>query len=189
MWLTGNYNFSWNVWRETASIFFIPTGFLLAKIIERESFWWAMSCCALFVIGCFGSAAMMPLFRLGAFYPIETHNAFPAIVTSVLGNKSFAETLYLPGLCLSVSLVIFGVGFLKYKSLKTATSIAFIMSGIFFWLGNAAEMDIVLVIGNISLLITFCYVGYLTSSELTSAPVATTLVRNVKPISFEQADI
>jgi hypothetical protein len=87
---------------------FYSCRFLIARIIERKSFAWAMISCALFVTGCIGCVAMMPLFRLGAFYPTEGNNAFPVIVSSVLDKKLFAVTLYPPGLCFPVSLVVFG---------------------------------------------------------------------------------
>jgi hypothetical protein len=48
------------------------------------------------VIGCSGGIGMMPLFRLAAFYPIEGHYEFPSVVQSVLGEKFFGVTLFLP---------------------------------------------------------------------------------------------
>ena len=160
LWLTRNYNFSWNIWREAASVFFIPAGILFAKIIERKSFWWSVTCCALFVIGCIGAAAMMPLFRLSAFYPVVGHNGFPTVVASVMDKKFFAVTLFPLGLCFPVSLVLFGVAMLKYKVLNILTGIAFIIAGILFWTGNAGEVDSILIIGDVWLLLAFCYVGY-----------------------------
>lgn len=161
LWLNGNYRFSWSIWREVSYVFFIPCGFFFARLIERKSFSWAAVFCALFIVGCFGSATMMPLFRLGAFYPIESHNAFPVVVTSVLDKKLFGATLYPLGLCLPVSLVVLGILLLKYRLTKIAAGIAFILSGIFFWLGNAGEMDTILIVGDACLLVTFCYTGYL----------------------------
>lgn len=119
-----------------------------------------MIACAFFVIGCFGSATMMTLFRLGGFYPIEGHNEFPVIVQSVLDQKLFAVTLYPPGLCFPVSLIIFGIGFLKYKALNKMLTFAFIVCGVLFWMGNAMEIDPVLIIGDAFLLITLCCLGY-----------------------------
>jgi len=161
LWKMHTYSYSWNVWREASYIFFIPAGFLFAKIIERKSLNWAMISCALFVIGCIGCVAMMPLFRLGAFYPTEGNNAFPIIVNSVLDKKSFAATLYPPGLCFPVSLVVFGICFLKYKMFSPIVNSAFILSGILFWLGNAGEIDSILIIGDGLLLCIFCFIGYL----------------------------
>ncbi|HUP13924.1 MAG TPA: hypothetical protein VM187_17000, partial [Niastella sp.] len=83
LWVSSDYPFAWNVWREASYLFFIPIGFLLAKMVERKNVKWAIAACALYITGCLGSATMMPLFRLGAFYPVESHNAFPAIVQSV----------------------------------------------------------------------------------------------------------
>ena len=160
LWLTRSYSFSWNIWREIAYIFFVPAGFLFAKMIEQRNFWWSMVPCALFVAGCIGAAAMMPLFRLGAFYPIIGHNALPTVVTSVLSKKLFGATLYPLGLCFPVSLVIFGTAFLKHRLVNTLTGTAFIISGVLFWLGNAGEIDSILIIGDVWLLVTFCYVGY-----------------------------
>lgn len=161
LWKLHRFNYSWNIWREASYVFFIPAGFLFAKLIERKSFIWAMISCALFVVGCMGCVAMMPLFRLGAFYPTEGNNAFPVIVSSVLDKKLFAATLYPPGLCLPISLVVFGVGFLKYKVFSPVVNVAFILSGVLFWLGNAGEIDGLLIIGDGLLLSVFCYVGYL----------------------------
>ena len=160
LWLTHSYNFSWNIWREVASIFFIPAGFLFTKIIERKSFWWSASCCALFVIGCIGAAAIMPLFRLTAFYPAVGHNGLPTVVTSIMDKKLFGVTIFPPGLCFPVSLVLFGMAILKQKVLNVLAGIAFIASGAFFWTGNAGEVDSILIIGDIWLLLTFCYTGY-----------------------------
>src|SRR4029079_11056429 len=161
LWKMHTYDYSWNLWREVSYIFFIPAGFLIAKIIERKSFAWAMISCALFVTGCIGCVAMMPLFRLGAFYPTEGNNAFPVIVNSVLDKKLFAVTLYPPGMCFPVSLVVFGIGFLKYKVFSTVVNSALIFSGILFWLGNAGEIDGLLIISDGLLLCVFCYMGYL----------------------------
>jgi hypothetical protein len=161
LWLTRNYNFSWNIWREAASIFFIPAGFLLAKIIERKSFWWSVTSCGLFVVGCIGAAAMMPLFRLSAFYPVVGHNGFPTVVSSVMDKKLFAVTLFPPGLCFPVSLVLYGVAMLKLRILNVLAGVALIVSGVLFWTGNAGEVDSVLIIGDVWLLLTFCYTGYL----------------------------
>ena len=108
---------------------------------------------------------MMPLFRLGAVYPREGNNAFPVVVNSVLDKNSFAVTLYPPGLCFPVSLVAFGIGFLKYKVFSTSVNTAFIPSGILFWLGNAGEIDSLLIIGDGLLLCIFCFIGYLMSGR------------------------
>lgn len=186
LWLSRNYNFSWNIWREAAYVFFIPTGFLFAKMIEQKSFWWAMICCALFIIGCVGAAAMMPLFRLGAFYPTEGQYAFPNIVASVLDKKLFAVTLFPAGLCFPISLVLFGVAFLKYRVLKTVIGIAFILSGILFWLGNAGEMESVLILGDIWLLLTFCYVGYSIYNTLVFPSFAPPLQNNAGAVTVEE---
>jgi hypothetical protein len=104
---------------------------------------------------------MMPLFRLGAFYPTEGNNAFPLIVNSVLDKKLFAVTLYPPGLCFPVSLVVFGVGFLRYKLFNPVVNNALILSGVLFWLGNAGETDSLLIIGDALLLCLFSYMSYL----------------------------
>lgn len=162
LWSSRHYSYSWSIWREASYIFFVPAGFLLAKMIERKNFWWAVACSALFVTGCFGAAAMMPLFRLGAFYPSHGHYDFPTIVSSVLDKRLFAVTLYPPGLCFPVSLVLFGVAFLKFKLLRAFIGIALILSGVLFWLGNAGEMESMLIIGDAFLLLTLCQIGYLT---------------------------
>ena len=161
LWKMHTYSYSWNIWREASNIFFVPSGFLFAKLIERKSFTWAMISCALFVIGCIGCVAMMPLFRLGAFYPTEGNNAFPLIVNSVLDKKLFAVTLYPPGLCFPVSLVVFSIGFLRYKLFSPVVNIALILSGVLFWLGNAGEIDSLLIIGDALLLCLFSYLSYL----------------------------
>jgi len=155
------YDYSWNLWREVSYIFFIPAGLLFAKMIEQKSFAWAMISCALFVTGCIGCVAMMPLFRLGAFYPTKGNDAFPVMVNSVLDKKLFAATIYTPGLCFPVSLVVFGIAFLRYRTFSTVVNIAFILSGVLFWLGNAGEINSLLIIGDGLLLCLFCYVGYL----------------------------
>jgi hypothetical protein len=160
LWLTRDYNYSWNIWREMSYIFFVPVGFLLAKLLEKKSFTWAMIACALFVIGCFGAATMMPLFRLGGFYLIEGHNEFPAVVQSVLSEKGFAVTLFPLGLCFPVSLVVFGIGFLKHKVLSTFLAVVLILCGVLFWLGNAGEIDPLLITGDVLQLVTLCYTGY-----------------------------
>jgi len=172
LWLTRNYNYSWNIWREASYVFFVPVGFLLAKMLEKKSFVWAMTACGLFVIGCFGCATMMPLFRLGDFYPVEGHNAFPVIVQSVMDKKGFAVTLYPPGLCFPVSLVVFGIGFLKYHILNKLFSVALIICGVLFWLGNAGETDPVLIAGDALLLITLCYAGYLIFNRQTDSTLS-----------------
>lgn len=161
MWISHNFSYSWSIWREASYIFFIPVGMLLARLLAAKNAKWTVLSCALFVTGCFGSAAMMPLFRLGAFYPVVGHNEFPAIVQSVFDKNAFAVTLYIPGLCFPVSLVLFGIGFLKYKVLPFSFGFALILSGVFFWLGNAGEIDPVLVIGDAWLLVLFCWLGYL----------------------------
>lgn len=161
LWLTSNYTYSWNIWREVSYIFFVPGGFLFAKRLEKQSFMWAMIACTLFNIGCFGAAAMMPLFRLGDFYPIAGHNEFPVVVQSVLDKKAFAVTLFPPGLCFPVSLIVFGISFLKYTIFSKLVAVAFIACGVLFWLGNAGEIDSLLIIGDAFILITFCYSGYI----------------------------
>jgi len=161
LWKLHGYRYSWNIWREASYIFFIPSGFLFGKIIERKSFAWALISCAMFVIGCIGCVAMMPLFRLGAFYPTGGSNAFPVIVNSVLDKKLFAATLYPPGLCFPVSLVLFGISFLRYKTFDAVLNLAFILCGVLFWLGNAGEVDSLLIVGDALLLCVFCYIGYL----------------------------
>src|SRR5215510_6850400 len=130
LWKTHAYDYSWNIWREASYIFFIPAGFLLAKLIERKSFTWAMISCALFVIGCIGCVTMMPLFRLGAFYSTQGNNAFPVVVNSVLDKKLFAATLYPPGLCFPVSLVVFGICFLKYRVFSALVNTGIMLSGV-----------------------------------------------------------
>jgi hypothetical protein len=82
-------------------------------------------------------------------------------VNSGLDKKLFGSTLHPPGLCFPVSLVVFGVGFLKYKAFSTMVNIALIISGVLFWLGNAGEIDSLLIIGDGLLLCVFCYMGYL----------------------------
>src|SRR4051794_29726336 len=165
LWLTRDYNYSWNIWREMSYIFFVPVGFLLAKLLEKKSFAWAMIACALFVIGCFGVATMMPLFRLGGFYPTEGHYEFPVIVKSVLSERGFAVTLVPPGLCFPVSLVVFGIGFLKYKILNKFLAVVLIICGVLFWLGNAGEIEMAQIIGDVLLLVTLCYTGYVIFNE------------------------
>ena len=165
LWLIRDYNYSWNIWREMSYIFFIPVGFLLAKLLERKSFVWAMIACALFVIGCFGVATMMPLFRLGGFYPTEGHYEFPVIVKSVLSEKGFAVTLFPPGLCFPVSLVVFGIGFLKYKILSKFLAVILIICGVLFWMGNAGEIEMAQIISDVLLLVTLCYTGYVIFNE------------------------
>lgn len=159
LWTNHNFLYSWSLWREASYIFFIPVGFLLAKVIARKSIYWAMTSCAFYVIGCLGAIAMMPLFRLGAFFPIQEYHQFPAIVQNVLGEKAFAVTLFIPGLFFPISLVLFGIAFLKYKRLKPLLGIGFLAAGILFWLGNAMEIDTLLIIGDIWLLALFCLAG------------------------------
>jgi hypothetical protein len=160
LWLTGNYNYSWNIWREASYIFFIPAGFLLAKILEKKSFTWAMIACALFVIGCIGSATMMPLFRLGGFYPIQGQYQFPVIVQSVLDKKLFAVTLFPAGLCFPVSFIVFGAGYLKHKLINIPFGLVMMLCGILFFLGNAGEMEALLLAGDTLILFTLVYFGY-----------------------------
>jgi hypothetical protein len=129
-------------------------------MLERKNFLWAMIACAFFVIGCFGSATMMPLFRLGAFYPIEGHNEFPSVVQSVLDKKLFALTLYPAGLCFPVSLMIFGLGFLRYNTINRIAAFSLMLCSLLYWMGNAMAMDPALIIGDALLLVTSCYLGY-----------------------------
>lgn len=161
VWLTHNNNYSWNTWREASFVFFVPAGFLFARIIEKKSFRWALVACAFFIIGCFGTAAMMPLFRLGTFYPISSHEDFKEIVQSVPGQKLFAAGIFIPGLCFPVSLVLFGIGFIKYKLLKPVIGIAFIACAILLWVGNATGLGAVVIFGDVLILLTFCYTSYL----------------------------
>ena len=160
LWVTNNFPYAWNVWREASYLFFIPIGFLLSKMVERNNVKWAIAGCALYITGCLGSATMMPLFRLGAFYPIGGHNQFPVIVQSVLDKNAFAVTLFLPGLCFPLSLVMYGVLFFKYKLLPAALASAFCVAGILFWTGNAGEINSILVAGDVWLLAVFCWFGY-----------------------------
>ena len=164
LWVTHNYPYSWNIWREVSYLFFIPSGILLSKKVEGRSIQWAIITCALYITGCFGSATMMPLFRLGAFYPIEGNN-FPSIVQSVLDKKLFAASLFFPGLCFPVSLVLFGFLFFRYRLLPTVLSFAFCVAGILFWIGNAGEVNPILVIGDVWLLAVFCWFGYVNFSS------------------------
>jgi hypothetical protein len=161
LWASHTDNYAWTIWRQFSYIFFIPAGILFAKVLEPKSLLWAVIACGLFIIGCFGSAAMMPLFRLGAFYPTKAHYEFPEIVQSVLDKRLFAVTLFPPGLCLPVSLIVFGVGFLKHRLLNVMAALGFILSGVLFFTGNALEQEAALVIGDILLLTVFCYAGYL----------------------------
>lgn len=160
LWVSQTSPFAWSIWREASYIFFIPVGFLLAKLVAPKSMNWAIAACALYVVGSFGSAAMMPLFRLGAFYPTEGQNEFPAIVQSVLDKNAFAVTLFLPGLCFPVSLVLFGIAFLKHKVLPAALGVAFCVAGLLFWTGNAMEMNLILIIADAWLLVVFCWLGF-----------------------------
>ena len=161
LWVSGNHPFSWNLWREASYLFFIPVGFLLSKVVERKNVKWAIAACALFIIGCLGSATMMPLFRLGAFYPVAGHNEFPIIVQSAFDKNAFAATLFLPGLCLPVSFVLFGILYLKYKLLLPALASSFCVAGILFWTGNAEEINTVLIAGDAWLLAVFGWFGYI----------------------------
>lgn len=160
LWVSHAFPYSWSLWREASYIFFIPAGFFLARLLAPKSAGWAVLACGFYVVGCFGSAAMMPLFRLGAFYPIQGSNEFPAIVQSVLDKKAFAVTLFLPGLCFPVSLLLFGIAFLKHRVLPAALGASFILAGLLFWLGNAMEINPVLVVGDAGLLLLFAALGY-----------------------------
>lgn len=161
LWVNHNFSYAWSLWREASYIFFIPVGFLLAKILEPKNTRWAMMACALYVVGCFGAATMMPLFRLGGFYTVSGHDQFPQIVQSVLDRKGFAATLFLPGLCFPLSFIAFGIGFLKYKVLPPFYGFAFLASGILFWLGNAGEIDAILIAGDAWMIIVFFCLGSL----------------------------
>ncbi|WP_158453810.1 hypothetical protein [Pontibacter korlensis] len=165
LWVTKEYAFSWSVWREASYVFFVPVGILLAKMVEQRSTGWAITCCAFFITGCFGTATMMPLFRLGAFYPTNGGNEFPAIVQSVLGEGFFALTIYPPGLCFPVSLVLFGIAFLKYRLLNTFFGMALILSGLFFWFGNAVGLNLLLLAGDSWLLLTLAYLAFTIYSD------------------------
>jgi len=140
LWLHGNYNYSWNLFREASTMFFVPCGFLFAKMPNQKSPGWAIVSCALFVVGCLGCAGIMPLFRLSTFYHTEGHYALPDIVNSVLGRNLFGATVFLPGLCFPVSLIVFGIAFTRWHVTKKIAGINLIVSGIFFWLGNAGEV-------------------------------------------------
>jgi hypothetical protein len=63
-------------------------------------------------------------------------------------------------LCFPVSLVLFGIAFLKYKPMHALVGYAFILAGLLFWFGNALEMIYVMVAGDAWLLAVFCYIGY-----------------------------
>ena len=172
LWVTHDYPYSWSIWREASYLFLIPAGILLFKKVEGRSVQWAIIACALYITGCFGSATMMPLFRLGAFYPIERPNEFPAIVQTVLDKKLFAASLFLPGLCFPVSLVLFGFLFLRYRLLPAVLSVAFCVSGMLFWIGNAGEVNAILVIGDALLLVVFCWFGYVNFSNSARADLS-----------------
>jgi hypothetical protein len=58
-------------------------------------------------------------------------------------------------------LIVFGIGFLKYTIFSKLLAVAFIVYGVLFWLGNAGEIDSLLIIGDAFILITFCYSGYI----------------------------
>lgn len=167
LWVTKEYPFSWNLWREVSYIFFIPVSLVLAKMLEKHSINWAILCCGLFITGCIGNVAMMPLFRLGAFYPINGHDEFPAIVQSVLGKQAFAVTLFPLGLCFPLSFVFFGIGFLRKKIETSLFGFAFILAGILFFSGNALESDIALVIGDVFMLALLLYVVISVNQEKT----------------------
>jgi hypothetical protein len=173
LWINGHFKYSWSIYREASYIFFIPVGLLLAKVLEPKTTHWAIATCALFIVGCFGSATMMPLFRLGAFYPIHGHNEFPSIVQDVQRNKAFALTLFPPGLCFPVSLLLFGIAFIKYRSFHFSVGIAFIIAGILFWLGNAMEINAVLVLGDAWLLALFVYTAFFIFKEKVGAELST----------------
>lgn len=160
LWLSHRFPYAWSLWREASYPFFIPVGFLLASQLATKRPTWAVIACAVFVVGCFGVAAMMPLFRLGAFYPVEGHYEFPTVVQSVMGKGSFAATLFLPGLCFPVSFLVFGIGFWKVRVFPTALSLAYLVTGILFWFGNAGEMEALMLISDAWLLVVFCWTGY-----------------------------
>jgi hypothetical protein len=161
LWVSQDYPFSWSLWREASFIFFIPTGFLLARLVAPKSATWAVIACGFYVVGCIGVVAMMPLFRLGAFYPVQHANEFPTIVQSVLDKGAYAATLFFPGLCFPVSLVLFGIAFLKHRVLPRAFAASFILAGILFWFGNAMEINPIMVTSDIWLLLLFCGMGYI----------------------------
>jgi hypothetical protein len=63
-------------------------------------------------------------------------------------------------LCFPVSLVLFGIAFLKYKPMNTFVGLAFILAGILFWFGNALELNPLLIAGDTWLLALFSYLAY-----------------------------
>jgi hypothetical protein len=160
LWVSQAFPFSWSLWREASFIFFIPAGFLLARLVATKSATWAVLACGFYIVGCIGVTTMMPLFRLGAFYPVQHANEFPSVVQSVLDKGAYAATLFLPGLCFPVSLVLFGIAFLKHRVLPKPFGSSFILAGILFWFGNAMEINPLMVISDVWLLLLFCGLGY-----------------------------
>jgi hypothetical protein len=104
---------------------------------------------------------MMPLFRLGAFYPVQHANEFPTVVQSVLDKGAYAPTLFFPGLCFPVSLVLFGIAFLKHRVLPRPFGVFFVLAGILFWFGNAMEINPLMVFSDIWLLLLFSGLAYI----------------------------
>jgi hypothetical protein len=160
LWVSQAFPFSWSLWREASFIFFIPIGFLLARLVAPKSATWAVVACGFYFVGCIGVSTMMPLFRLGAFYPVQHANEFPTVVQSVLDKGAYAATLFFPGLCFPVSLVLFGVAFVKHRVLPRAMAASFILAGILFWFGNAMEINPLMVASDVWLLLLFCRVAY-----------------------------
>jgi hypothetical protein len=171
LWVSQTFPFSWSLWREASFIFFIPAGFLLARLVATKSATWAVLACGFYIVGCIGVTTMMPLFRLGAFYPVQHSNEFPTVVQSVLDKGAYAATLFLPGLCFPVSLVLFGIAFLKHRVLPKPFGASFILAGIVFWFGNAMEINPLMVISDVWLLLLFCGLGYVVFTNNARQPI------------------
>ena len=161
LWISQAYPFSWSLWREASFIFFIPAGFVLARLLAAKSPTWAVIASGFYFVGCIGVATMMPLFRLGAFYPVQHSNEFPTVVQSVLDKGAYAPTLFFPGLCFPVSLILFGIGFLKHRVLPRPFAVSFIIAGILFWFGNALEINPLMVANDVWWLLMFCGLAYI----------------------------
>jgi hypothetical protein len=172
LWVSQSFPFSWSLWREASFIFFIPIGFLLARLVAPKSATWAVIASAFYFVGCIGVSTMMPLFRLGAYYPMEKANEFPTIVQSVFDKGAYAPTLFFPGLCFPVSLVLFGIAFVKHRVLPRAFAISFILAGILFWFGNAMEINPLMITSDVWLLLLFCGLSYIlfTNNARQTAP-------------------
>ncbi len=153
LWLTGYSKTVMTLIREVSMILFVPTGFWLAYQIGKKAPKTAILCGGLFMTGCMGFAALMPLYRLPDYVPDTIRSQFD--IDHILYATDFAPTIFLFTLCFPLSLLVIGISSFVLGTFSKMVSAWIAISGILFWIGNALHIAFFLIVGDAWLCFTY----------------------------------